>query len=1605
MKFKRIIFAVIMVIGLLCALSFTVSAAEETAEYVISIEKDTYIVTGEGGVVWKSESLSDAVALCSGGKVRFDSISSQGGIQLYTGSFIFSGDLSLADDFVVGEGVEVEFSSLTLTHRGESGIKVLGGCIRVLDSYIFSDYTAFTIDSSAMSGLMFKSGRVASGAAAVDIRRGYCVLLGGALESGAEVCVKNKDTLTFSGSASLSSAKYDVETYNPISLSYMGNEYRGYLDVKYVSSFTEGSMNPICYSATESQAERINLFDENGMREYLTYLADDERVGVKNTLAVYKPLLVRYESDGELIHIREYLYAELAEHPSLDAECGYTISGYYLDEGKSIPFEFGMPVYESMTVYINTELSCPKYILNSFSFEYDGQAHTVGFYELSHPLEDEGLYTYEWLNEGGETVSKGSLVKLTDVSDSGRYKCRFTLTVGNKTVVSETEYVDFTVYKREITPPAIPSVYYTGKSIKPEIEGGNLFSFDETEYLNAGVYTLTLVLKDSENYTWSTTDGEACEVTFEILKAVNSWIEEPFLESVYEGVEPSPLAKPLYGSVLFFFADSIDGEYTMRKPTLSGIYYFRAEVREDANYNGLRSEPQKFSILADKPVHIWLDTAPDRTEYFAFDSFDPSGLVLGVEYLSGRIGTVDSSEVSVTYQQASNLRYSDSGVIIEYCGLYTLAPVSVKKLSYTIDSLPDDLTLTYDGAYHTYEPDSFSVTGLDGIPLKLKVIGGGTNAGVYEIRVVFETDSRNYSLPSSKIITLNVLPKSVDVIWSELEFVYNGQMNKPRAEFISVFSERIPLSVIGGAIEAGEGYSATAVYDGGNYVLSGETVGYAILKADYDMSGVSWKGGEDYYDAETKRVEISGLPKGVGVLGYTNSAATDVGEYSATVTLSYDERNYNKPYVPPYNWRILKADYDSSTYSFLDSEFEYDGNIHYPILSGEMPRGKDNLLLGYEFSGGAKNVKDGSITVKITFLTDSKNYNTPEPIYRTVRILPRGEEIAWSDLLQSYDGDYKLPSATHPSFSLTLKGGGVNAGEYKVTAVSQDDNYYPINNEAVLTVRRAVNVFLSLPVIDDVFYGGSPSPGVKVLYGTPEYLYFTDDKMQNSVSMPKELGEYYLLVRVPGAENYEPLSSELIKFSVIPIVKTGIEITLSPRDYFAFERISTRDFTAYAVNNDGSHIPLSGSSVSISYSGTDSLRAGQNTVTFTHGEFSFEIKLNVKKAVLNLSSVVWHGLNTVYDGVAKYATVTGLPDGVSVLEYRGVGKVKAGEYSVCAVLEYDEDNYVMLEELVSTMVIKKKVIVPYVSCDTVYDGQAHFPSISGEGYYVKGNNKYTDAGEYTVELELSDPENYTFSGDGTLTFKILPRKIDVDIEDLYLFWLCDGSVEYSVNWENVLPGDVVRLECYIDGDKILAKTDNTNYLADYNNARVIRVNGFSPDHAQLILIGFIGVILILMLIYIILKRRDALLSFAMAYKNKHRIRPSECETGCAVAEAVVCPEGALDAKKAEELLTDSQARLLVKRTSRERIPGHRRAVVNIGDISRSFNEGDIVNIAALKEKGLIPSDAVFVKVLSYGYIDKPLKIYANRFSLSAVKMIVLAGGEVIKTVYTHGIRK
>ena len=67
------------------------------------------------------------------------------------------------------------------------------------------------------------------------------------------------------------------------------------------------------------------------------------------------------------------------------------------------------------------------------------------------------------------------------------------------------------------------------------------------------------------------------------------------------------------------------------------------------------------------------------------------------------------------------------------------------------------------------------------------------------------------------------------------------------------------------------------------------------------------------------------------------------------------------------------------------------------------------------------------------------------------------------------------------------------------------------------------------------------------------------------------------------------------------------------------------------------------------------------------------------------------------------------------------------------------------------------------------------------------------------------------------------------------------------------------------------------------------------------------------------------------------------------------------------------------------------------DLMHWFEDGEIVTIEKLQEKGALPvMDNLFLEIYGRGIIDRKLIVEAHSYDMKAVKMILLADGEVIQ---------
>ncbi len=1615
MKILYRILLPIMIAAMLCAFALRVGAADH-AEYKIENDGSDYLlsyITGtDTAPIMRSERLSELFEYIAGGggRIFFEDIASSERIVI-CGELTFSGRLAIDGGIEIGSGASLSLDGIALSLASEP-IRVKDGRLDILTgTEITSRSSAVVSDYSARAEILILGGSIKcmSASSAVVNSLGTLTVRGGEIESTLGYAVENSSSVKLAGAPRLVGREHAVVTDTPISLSDASGVFSGSVSIKYRDSFAMGTLTPVFYNADARAAEGIALYDERGLLESVTVFESYNGIGERNFGAVYKPHTVRYIDGGAVVRIDRHLTGEPLTPPPQREISGYRADGWSLEDGSGNIYDLAKRVEGSMELYSVSRLLPPSFSISSGTFVYDGAAHTFGLTELWHPIADAGEFSFEWYKDGTPTAFVTQRFDVSSVADSGRYYAKISFSDGKGTVSVTTPTVSLTVERMEISLPEIPDLIYTGFEQAPELPFSEYYSVVSASGTGVGRYAVAFTLKDAENTRFSDTDERSVYAEYAILPAENRWLTPPAVRDTYFGMEPSPRGEALFGTPTYLYSGERDGIYEKTPPAETGEWYMRAEIAGSENYTPLSSEPVLFSVLAECVVGIVTKVPPVKTEYTAFDSFDPAGLVLTVFYNSGRSVDISGSEASLEYMSAGNLRALDTHVILYYGGSSVKVPISVKRASYDLSGIMfGDSETVYSGIMSAPVLMGSLPVGLDGIPLLGEIMGGGVNAGTYTVLLSFKSDSKNYILPDALSAEFRILPLEREVIWSGLTHVYDGEVKVPAASYTDISGRSIPLTVYGGRSHAGE-YSAVAASNDPNYKLKNASCTFAVERAPLDLSGIFWTGGGEVYDGSAHTVTLGGLPDGVAVIGYGNASATDAGRYIAEASLMYDGANYLPPPPITFEWEIKKAVYDTSGFSFLDSVAVYDGREHFPELSGSMPIGLDGSALSYSFTDGAVHVADGTVTVEIAFRSESENYTAPDSISRTVAVTPAPISVVWQDLTVKFNTGMQLPSASSPFTAVLVKGGGVDAGEYTAIAEPLSTDYQIVNNSVKFVIERAENAWIDLPSVSDIFFGREPKPSGKALCDDVVFLYYSDPECtaETDVGAP---GIYYMTACARGNKNYLPMNSEPIKFEVVAILPVGLGITLLKSGLTAFERLAPDDFAAFYINNDGStrNIDLP---ISVIYQNGDSLRAADREITFSVDGFSKSVPISVGRAEYDISGVRWSADRFIYNGDVCSVTLLGLPAGITVREYIGASETDAGRYTASAYLEYDSENYYPPHIPECNFEIARAVVPLPTIAPVTYVGRGVLPDIPSSSLYTATAEEGLAAGSYSVSISLTDPKNYTFPSGETaerIYYSVIPRVIGVKVSDLKKYILSPlEKPSYAITYGGVCYGDTVNIILDVGGDRISAFTDNANYILDVEEGRIEYINSLHPDTVFWGSLIFVLLLLLLLILWFLLADRRFIteklaklkcrLSYARADASPPPMSlsapPTDNDGGD--AESVL----AIDAERADSLITDSLARDLIRRDdSIVYTDGRRKRIINVDTLSEIFSAGDRVDVNVLKAKSLIPYDTAYIKVLARGVLNKPLSVYANDFSLAAVKMIALTGGEAVRVV-------
>ena len=469
--------------------------------------------------------------------------------------------------------------------------------------------------------------------------------------------------------------------------------------------------------------------------------------------------------------------------------------------------------------------------------------------------------------------------------------------------------------------------------------------------------------------------------------------------------------------------------------------------QDETNYRSI-SGSVTVTYKQNVPVELVIDSMPEQTEYYAFDSFNVSGLSVSLLYADGT-SVVLQKDTDFSYGYF--LVYEDNASCFVYGHEYVTItvtdnenslnftkniPVTVKKITLSEPTLYGEYV--YDGALKT-----LILSGFDSDKMTVDN-NAHTDAGEYVSNVKLK-DANNYAWGSSVEtvrISWTIRPAVKKALrLAKTEYVYCGEPVSPDIVNDNIATDFFTYSGTTSATNSGE-YTFTATLINGNYVWENSTSAAThftwrivpqkiskpvLYNEPYTYNGVSQKVTSTVDVENVTAYELS------GDIYFTNA-----GSYKIVATLKHVDSIIN------YVWEDGAYAPMELTYTVnriivqiptITASYSYSGNAYSLSISSNE---------SYTVSGVTSAIAAGNYSATLT-LKDEVNYvwDNGETAPKTYDwdIRKAVVDIPESAGVRYYNGKEQT-ALIPPSNYYSLSGNtAVNVGVYTATATLNNVNY------------------------------------------------------------------------------------------------------------------------------------------------------------------------------------------------------------------------------------------------------------------------------------------------------------------------------------------------------------------------------------------------------------------------------------------------------------------------------------------------------------------------------------------------------------------------------------
>lgn len=589
----------------------------------------------------------------------------------------------------------------------------------------------------------------------------------------------------------------------------------------------------------------------------------------------------------------------------------------------------------------------------------------------------------------------GGVIAATDVSEEG-YTATFTLTSDNYKWSNEGDEVRGISVIWNIAPATVTITVsdaekekvYDGEALTPEelaalfvapdkIGGGKVEIVvtvkDGGEVLNAGEYTVTAELND-RNYV-----ADKAETTFTVTQAtpkVTVKVQDKLLQEgdklstvgIYleEGSTPGAVS---WGNTEFALAKG--------ENVVAWTY-----VPEDTlNYTGATGS-LTLTVGDEVLTAFELTKGPDKTEYTAFEAFDPTGIELMATFdgVHEQAVAIDECEIVVENATADGkLTAATTKVTVEYGNMSVEIAVSVAKIKVEIPAL-EQTEFEY-----TAQPHTVAVAE----DPRYTIVEGNeeTNVGKYNA-VVSLTDKVNYEWADGsaedRMLSWEITPVTLSgYITLPENLVYDGvakvaTFTLTKGELLGGATMNIAYELTDGTVlqgapvDAGVYEVVATLPDTKNYRFEeGTEYCKAMTVEKKTVTIITIGSREKVYDGSEvtpeQLAEHFSATDGIAVKVTVSGTVLNAGTYRITATI--DEKNY-------------RAEPVSCTYTVRKASQTAKADISVGYLKVEITAADETAIVEYSEDGNVWKTLDGAITVglKATYsyyvrYAESANYN------------------------------------------------------------------------------------------------------------------------------------------------------------------------------------------------------------------------------------------------------------------------------------------------------------------------------------------------------------------------------------------------------------------------------------------------------------------------------------------------------------------------------------------------------------------------------------------------------------------------------------------------------